>query len=259
MSASPPMVELRGISKSFAKRALVQNRSFTLTDIDITVSRGEVVGILGESGSGKSTVANIVTRLTGYDGGTYLFSGRDVAGFTRRESFDFKSQVQIVFQDPYGSLNPRATASDSILEGMALHRPGLSRAERGTRVDRLFEEVGLPAQAGSRYPHEFSGGQRQRIAIARALAVEPELLVCDEPLSSLDVSIQAQVLELFVRLIRQHQLTIIFISHDLNIVRLLCDRVYVMNQGRIVEHGPAGDVLSHPRDDYTARLLAAVY
>lgn len=257
--SSNPLVVLQGVGKSFGKRLLVQNRSFALNDINVTVNRGEVVGILGESGSGKSTVANIVTRLTGYDGGRYMYDGRNVAEYLKSESFDFKSKVQIVFQDPYGSLNPRATVAGSIGEGIKLHQPQLSRAERDQRVVQLLEEVGLPAACGDRYPHEFSGGQRQRIAIARALAVEPELLVCDEPLSSLDVSIQAQVLELFVKLIRERHLTIIFISHDVNVVRLICDRVYVMHEGRIVEEGKALDVLTHPRNAYTERLLAAVY
>ena len=223
------------------------------------MAKGEVVGLLGESGSGKSTVANIITRLIGFDSGTYLFEGRDVAALSRKDSFAFKSKVQIVFQDPYSSLNPRATVRASILEALALHQAGLSRQAREERADRLFEEVGLSPQVGGRYPHAFSGGQRQRIAIARALAVEPTLLVCDEPLSSLDVSIQVQILELFVRLIRDRGLTMVFISHDVGVMRLLCDRVYVMNQGRIVEHGRTEDVLETPADDYTARLLAAVY
>ncbi len=254
-----PMVELTGIAKSFARRLFVQNRSFALAGIDMTVRRGEVVGILGESGSGKSTVANIITSLTAYDGGTYRFMGRDVAAFTRAERFGFKKDVQIVFQDPYGSLNPRATVRASVVESLILHRKDLSRAARIERADQLIEEVGLAADSGDRYPHEFSGGQRQRVAIARAIAVEPQLLVLDEPLSSLDVSIQAQILELFVRMIKERDLTIVFISHDVNVVRLLCNRVYVMNQGAVVEEGFAREVLSRPQNAYTARLLEAVY
>jgi ABC-type glutathione transport system ATPase component len=253
------LVDLTGISKSFARRLFVQSRSFALRDIDLRIGRGEVVGILGESGSGKSTVANIIARLTDFDGGSYHFKGRDVARLTRRESFAFKSDVQIVFQDPYGSLNPRATIKSSVMESLLLHKPDLNRAQRLDRADRLLAEVGLNPDWGDRYPHEFSGGQRQRVAIARALAVEPELLVCDEPLSSLDVSIQAQILELFVRMIREHHLTIVFISHDVNVVRLICDRVYVMSDGRIVEKGLARDVLNNPQNEYTERLLEAVY
>lgn len=254
-----PLVTLSAVGKSYGRRLLVQNRSFTLSDINFEVHRGEVVGILGESGSGKSTVANIITRLTSYTEGRYDYEGQDVASFGRSDSFSFKSKVQIVFQDPYGSLNPRATVAASIAEGIKLHRTELDKAQRDARVAALLEEVGLPADCGNRYPHEFSGGQRQRIAIARALAVGPELLVCDEPLSSLDVSIQAQVLELFVKLIEERHLTIVLISHDVNVVRLICERVYVMHEGRIVEEGRTADVLNHPQNAYTARLLEAVY
>lgn len=259
MNDAIPLVRLRGLSKTFRRSAFVQNRSFALHDIDIDVMPGEVVGILGESGSGKSTVANIVTRLTGFDDGRYEFDGCDVRSFDRKADFAFKARAQIIFQDPYGSLNPRATVGASIREGLKLHKPGMSRPDMDRRVRTLFEEVGLGPERIDGYPHEFSGGQRQRIAIARALAVEPELLVCDEPLSSLDVSIQAQILELFAKLRRERNLTLIFISHDLNVSRMLCDRVYVMNQGRIVEKGAAGEVLTNPQHAYTAQLLDAVY
>ncbi len=259
MAAQEPIVKMQGVSKTYARRALMQARSFSLKEIDLKVDRREVVGLLGESGSGKSTLANIITQLTAYDAGTYFYDGRDVKGYTATDRFAFKSAVQIVFQDPYGSLNPRATVGSIVHEGLAIHQPGLARAERHMRVRQLMDEVGLSGDVLSRYPHEFSGGQRQRIAIARAMAVEPELLVCDEPLSSLDVSIQAQVLELFVRLIRQHDLTMVFITHDIKVARLLCDRVYVMLDGRIVEQGRAIDVLSNPQTEYTAELIEAVY
>ena len=258
-STNAPLVEMCGVGKTFARRALVQNRSFELRDIDLTVAPGEVVGLLGESGSGKSTVANIMTMLTRFDRGQYRFKGRDVQEFGRKDRFTFKSEVQIVFQDPYGSLNPRANVGAIISESLILHQPQMNRSQRLDRVRALLEEVGLSNVPLDKYPHEFSGGQRQRIAIARALAVEPVLLVCDEPLSSLDVSIQAQVLELFERLIRDLDVTMVFITHDLNVARLLCDRVYVMNEGRIVEEGDAEAVLLHPQNDYTARLLEAVY
>ncbi|WP_226782829.1 ABC transporter ATP-binding protein [Oceaniglobus trochenteri] len=256
---SEPMVTLEGVGKTFASRALVRTRSFALSDVDMVVNKGEIVGILGESGSGKSTVANIITRLLKHDAGTYRFKGRDVTGYSKAELMAFKSDVQIVFQDPYGSLNPRATIRNIVRESLIIHRPDLTRAQQDDRVSELMFEVGLGGQDIDRYPHEFSGGQRQRIAIARAMAVEPELLVCDEPLSSLDVSIQAQVLELFTRLIRDHDLTMVFITHDLNVARLLCDRVYVMFQGRVVESGAAREVLNNPQQEYTASLLEAVY
>jgi ABC-type glutathione transport system ATPase component len=259
MTEDTPLIALEGLGKRFARRALVQGTDFALTDIDLTVRRGDVVGILGESGSGKSTLANIITLLTGFDSGRYLYKGRDVTDFDRKARFAFKSEVQIIFQDPYGSLNPRATVRGSLREAIGLHHPSLSRSGIDDSIAALLEEVGLPSGALDRYPHEFSGGQRQRIAIARALAVRPEVLVCDEPLSSLDVSIQAQVLQLFVRLIRERGLTMIFISHDINVTRLLCDHVHVMHTGRIVEHGPTEEILSNPQDAYTARLLASVY
>ena len=258
MSAAP-MVEMRGIGKIFGRRALVKNRGFALSEIDLDVHRGEVVGLLGESGSGKSTLANIITRLTGYTSGSYRFKGRDVTADDKAAWMAFKSDVQIVFQDPYGSLNPRATIRAIVAEGLRIHQPQLGRDAREERVRALMQEVGLGLDGLDRYPHEFSGGQRQRIAIARAMAVQPELLVCDEPLSSLDVSIQAQVLELFARLIRERDLTMVFITHDINVARLLCDRVYVMLEGRIVEHGPAARVLADPQHDYTAGLIRAVY
>lgn len=259
MASQAPVVRLNGVSKAYAHKFLLQSRSFSLRDVSLEIFPGEVVGILGESGSGKSTVANILTRLLSYDSGEYLYKQRDVKALGRKESFQFKSEVQIIFQDPFGSLNPRATVGNSVREALILHKKGLSRKQMNGRVSQLFDEVGLPAASHHRYPHEFSGGQRQRIAIARALAVEPELLVCDEPLSSLDVSIQAQVIELFIRLISDHGLTMVFITHDLNVARLLCDRVYIMNDGRVVEQGKASDVLNNPKDEYTARLLEAVY
>lgn len=259
MSVPETIVELKGVTKRYARRLLVQSTDFAVEDVDIAIRPGEVVGILGESGSGKSTLANIITRLTPFDGGTYRYKGRDVSTFSRGDAFAFKSDVQIVFQDPYGSLNPRATAGASVRESLMLHKRELSASQMSARVIELFDEVGLPREGIERYPHEFSGGQRQRVAIARALAVDPELLVCDEPLSSLDVSIQAQVLELFVRLIGQHKLTMVFISHDINVARLLCDRVFIMHNGRIVEDGPTEAVLNQPTNEYTARLLASVY
>ena len=253
------MVALRGIAKTFGRPALVKNRSFALQDIDLDVHRGEVVGLLGESGSGKSTLANIITRLTTFTAGSYHYNGQDVTLHDKAARKAHKSDVQIVFQDPYGSLNPRVTIRGSIGEGLKIHQPQMDAAAREARVQALMQEVGLRMDGLDRYPHEFSGGQRQRIAIARAMAVEPELLVCDEPLSSLDVSIQAQVLELFARLIRERDLTMVFITHDINIARLLCDRVYVMLNGRIVERGAAAAVLKEPQHEYTAGLIEAVY
>ena len=256
-NSTAPLLQIKGLSKSYEKKYLVQTTDFSLQGIDIELQDGEVVGILGESGSGKSTLANIITMLTPFNDGSVLFRGRDIRSFDRSERFAFKSDVQIVFQDPYGSLNPRATVRNSIREGLTLHRRDISAQQMDGRIDDLLRMVGLAGENPDKYPHEFSGGQRQRIAIARALAVEPSLLICDEPLSSLDVSIQAQIIELFASLISDLGLSMLFISHDINVVHLLCNRVYVMHGGRIVESGRTATVLENPSDEYTKRLLSA--
>lgn len=252
-------MKISGLSKTYEKRYLVQVSDFTLQDVSLDLYDGEVVGILGESGSGKSTIANIIVKLAPFQGGQVLFRGKDIRSFDAAENLGYKSEVQIVFQDPFGSLNPRATIRSSIREGLVLHRKDMSRAEMDDEIDSLLARVGLAGEDPGKYPHEFSGGQRQRVAIARALAVQPRLLICDEPLSSLDVSIQAQILELFLNLIEDLGLTILFISHDINVVRLLCDRVYVMRAGRIVETGTTAGVLADPQHPYTRNLLDAVY
>ena len=253
------MLKISGLSKTYERRYLVQASDFSLQDVSLELHDGEVVGILGESGSGKSTIANIIVQLTPFDGGRVLFRGRDVRSFDSSERFNYKSEVQIVFQDPFGGLNPRARIRQSIREGLVLHRRQLSPGEMDEEIDGLLARVGLAGEDPDKYPHEFSGGQRQRIAIARAFAVQPSLLICDEPLSSLDVSIQAQIIELFVSLIKDLGLTILFISHDINVVRLLCDRVYVMRGGRIVESGTTAGVLADPKHEYTRMLLDAMF
>ena len=254
-----PLLKISGLSKTYEKRYLVQASDFSLQDIGLELFDGEVVGILGESGSGKSTVANIIVKLAPFDAGQILYRGKDIRSFDAAENFRYKSEVQIVFQDPFGSLNPRATIRRSIQEGLVLHRRSLSAREMEEEIDGLLARVGLAGESPDKYPHEFSGGQRQRVAIARALAVRPSLLICDEPLSSLDVSIQAQILELFVNLLKDLGLTILFISHDINVVRLLCDRVYVMRDGRIVESGASSSILADPKHEYTRNLLDAVF
>ena len=254
-----PLLQVKGLSKSFAKRYLVQQSNFSLQDINLEMFDGEVVGILGESGSGKSTLANIITRLTPFSEGQIIYRGSEIRSHSSSEIFKYKSEVQIVFQDPYGSLNPRSTIRSSIKEGLRLHQSHLSRQEMDDRVEGLLKSVGLASENPDKFPHEFSGGQRQRVAIARAIAVQPTLLICDEPLSSLDVSIQAQIIELFARLIEEFRLTMLFISHDINVVRLLCDRVYVMSEGRIVESGKTSEILNNPKNDYTIKLIDSVF
>ena len=220
---------------------------------------GEVVGFLGESGSGKSTLASIITNLIIPNDGFYKYNGQNVFSYSRRQLKKFKSNVQMIFQDPYGSLNPRYSIKSTINEALLIHEPTLSSVAREKRIVNLLNDVGLDRTALEKFPHEFSGGQRQRIAIARAMSVGPELLVCDEPLSSLDVATQAQILNLFSALIDKKKFSMIFITHDINVAKILCDRLYVLSDGRIVEHGETKSVLNNPRHEYTSKLIDAVY
>ena len=242
---------LRGLFGSAKFRAL--------QDVDLTLRRGETLGIVGESGSGKSTLASTVLGLQRAASGEIRIGGRPLASY-RSSSAQWCAlcaRMQVVFQDPFGSLSPRMTVEQIVGEGLRVHKPNLSEQARSDRVAQLLEEVGLPADALLRYPHEFSGGQRQRIAIARALAVEPELLVLDEPTSALDVSVQQQVLALLTRLQKKYGLSYLFITHDLAVMRAMAHRVVVMKSGRIVESGDTLDVLRSPTHPYTQSLLAA--
>ncbi len=225
--------------------------------VSIAVHEGETLGLVGESGSGKSTLARLLLRLERPTAGRVLFRGRDLAERGRRELRGFRREAQIVFQDPFGSLNPRLTVGAALREVLRVH--GLARgAAARRRIDELLTLVGLDPGAALRYPHEFSGGQRQRIGVARALAVEPRLVVADEPVSALDVSVQAQVLNLLMDLQERLGLTYLFIAHDLAVVRQVSDRVVVMRAGRIVEEGAAARLFEAPEHPYTRSLLAAV-
>ena len=227
--------------------------------VSITVHQGETVGLVGESGSGKSTMGYAVLGLEHATTGHIRFEGHDVATMDRRRLRKLRARMQIVFQDPYGSLSPRLPVGDIVGEGLAVHEPGLPPAQRAARVAEALEEVGLPASAMERYPHEFSGGQRQRIAIARAMVLKPRFVVLDEPTSALDMSVQAQIVELLRRLQKDHHLGYLFISHDLKVVKALAHRVIVLRHGRVVEQGPAAEVLKRPREDYTRALIAAAF
>ncbi len=218
--------------------------------VSLHVDRGETLGLVGESGCGKSTLARLALGLEPPTAGRVVFDGRDLGGLRKAELRALRRRMQIVFQDPYASLNPRWSVGRSVGEGPAVH--GL-----GVCVAGLLERVGLPADAAERYPHAFSGGQRQRIGIARALAVDPELIVLDEPVSSLDVSVQAQILNLLSELQQERELAYLFISHDLAVVRHVSHRVAVMVQGQIVEEGPTEAIYRSPRHPYTRRLLAS--
>jgi len=225
--------------------------------VDFRIPAGQTLGLVGESGCGKSTVARMIMGLLPPDSGRIRYRGAEIADLTEKQRRPFRKQMQIVFQDPYGSLNPRMTVGQSIEEGLRIL--GISRGTpRRDRLAELLEMVGLAADTADRYPHEFSGGQRQRIGIARALSVEPSLVICDEPISALDVSIQAQIINLLKDLQEQLGLSYLFISHDLNVVGYLCNHVAVMYQGFIMEYAPAETLFADPLHPYTQTLLAAI-
>jgi ABC-type microcin C transport system duplicated ATPase subunit YejF len=255
-----PILAAESVSKRFHKeRSLfAASRSITAVDkIDLAIHAGETLALVGESGSGKSTLARMMVLLTRPDGGRILFRGADVTPLKRRRLADFRRAVQIVFQDPFASLNPRLSVGSIVAEPLVIHRIG-DRAERSRRVAEALEAVGLSAADAGRAPHAFSGGQRQRIAIARALIAEPEIVVLDEPLSALDVTVQRQILGVLAELKARHRLAYLFITHDLGVVRAVADRVAVMNRGRIVENAPTEALFTAPRAPYTATLLSAI-
>ncbi|KCB43108.1 ABC transporter ATP-binding protein [Bordetella hinzii] len=224
-----------------------------VNDVSFSVRRGQSLGLVGESGCGKSTVARTLLRLIEPDAGSIVFDGQDIRRASAQAMRALRRRVQIVFQDPYASLNPRRTVRQALSEPLRVHRMG-SAAEIARKVEAAIVEVGLPAAALDRYPHEFSGGQRQRIGIARALVLDPELIVADEPVSALDVSVQAQILQLLERLKRDRGLSFVFVSHDLGVIRHFCDTVCVMYLGRIIETGPTAQVLDRPRHPYSRVL-----
>jgi ABC-type oligopeptide transport system ATPase subunit len=255
-----PLVEVSHLVKHFVRNAGVLRKGTlvkAVDDVSFAIEVGETFGLVGESGSGKTTTGRCVLRLVEPSSGSVRFRGEDVLGFSRRRLREARRQMQIVFQDPYSSLNPRMRARQIVEEPLIIHRLG-DRAARRARVAELFQLVGLDAAHLPRYPHEFSGGQRQRIGLARALALNPSFLVLDEPVSALDVSVQAQVINLLVDLQRQFQLTYLFIAHDLRLVEHICNRVAVMYLGKIVEMGPTASLFAAPQHPYTRALLSAI-
>jgi ABC-type microcin C transport system duplicated ATPase subunit YejF len=258
--AGKPVIQAKNLRKEFRLRTgLFKSKSLiAVSDVSFDVARGRTVGIVGESGSGKTTVAMLFMRLLDASGGEARFQDRDLLTLTPRQMMAFRRRIQIVFQNPYASLNPRRSIGRTLVEPMRIHRLGADDTERYERARRLLERVGLPQDAMQRYPHEFSGGQRQRIAIARALAVEPEVLICDEPVSALDVSVQATVLNLLLDLQESLGLAYVFISHDLAVVKYMSDEVLVMREGEVVERGTPEAIFHSPQHDYTRKLLAAI-
>ncbi|WP_323142860.1 ABC transporter ATP-binding protein [Massilia phyllosphaerae] len=255
-----PLLEVRNLAKSFyVREGLFGKREFkAVKDVSFTLPRGKTLGVVGESGSGKTTVGLTLLRLHRATGGSALFDGRDLVSMSDRDYQAYKRRIQIIFQNPYASLNPRFTVGQILLEPMRIHRIGANDAERVAHAHDLLKRVGLPEQAFYRYPHEFSGGQRQRIAIARCLTMKPEILVCDESVSALDVSVQAQVLNLLQDLQDEYKMSYIFISHDLSVVKYISDRVMVMHHGSVVEMADADELYRNPQHPYTQTLLAAI-
>jgi peptide/nickel transport system ATP-binding protein/oligopeptide transport system ATP-binding protein len=258
-----PLVVVRDLVKHFpiTRGILFQRKIGAVRAVDgisFDVRRGESLGIVGETGCGKSTTAKLIMRLQDATSGQVRFDGNDITSMPRGHMKAIRREMQMIFQDPYSSLNPRKTVGSIIGEPFAIHGLKREKGERKRAVQELMETVGLNPEHYNRYPHQFSGGQRQRIGVARALALQPKLLIADEPVSALDVSIQAQVLNLLRDMQRQFGLTLIFIAHDLSVVRHMCDRVAVMYLGKIVEIGPGDDLYPFPRHPYTGALLSAV-
>jgi oligopeptide transport system ATP-binding protein len=259
---SEPLLEVTDLVKHFPiKSGLVIDRTVdyvrAVDSISFSVNKGETMGLVGESGSGKSTACRAVLQLLKPTSGSVKFEGREIAGVGRRELRPLRREMQMIFQDPYASLNPRKRVGQIVGDQLKIQKVASGKDLR-VRVEALLERVGLSPEHYDRFPHEFSGGQRQRIGIARALALEPKLVICDEPVSALDVSIQAQIINLLDDLQDELGLTYVFVAHDIGVVRHISDQIAVMNHGKIVESGDADQVCEHPRDDYTKKLLAAV-
>ena len=259
-SSAPVVLEVRSLAKSFwLKQGLFGKREFkAVQNVNFKLKKGHTLGVVGESGSGKTTMGLTLLRLHEPTGGEVIFDGQNLLTLSSRERQLMRRRIQIVFQNPYASLNPRFTIGQTLLEPMLIHGIGSSTAEREQRARGLLEKVGLDGRAFGKYPHEFSGGQRQRVAIARCLTLNPEVLVLDEAVSALDVSVQAQVLNLLKDLQDEFGLSYVFISHDLAVVRFISDEVLVMKDGVVVEQASAAQILAAPKEDYTKRLLAAI-
>jgi len=262
MNPGTPLLEVRDLRVYFPVHSGLLRRhtgDFKAVDgVSFTVEAGKTVGLVGESGSGKTTIGRSIVKLIPATSGQILWKGKDIRPLSDKEFRPLRREIQYIFQDPFGSLNPRMTVGAIVGEALEIHFRELGASERRDRVEALLKRVGLQPEMTARYPHEFSGGQRQRIGIARALAVEPEFLICDEPVSALDVSVQAQIVNLLQDLQEELGLALLFIAHDLAVVEHISETVLVLHRGRIVESGQASEVLRDPQDPYTRELLSAV-
>ena len=258
--SGPALIEVKGLRKDYPLKIGLFKRSVfgAVKGADFSLHRGRTLGVVGESGSGKTTVGMMLTRLTDATAGSIMFEGKDLAQLNAAQMRQYRSRIQIIFQNPYASLNPRFTVGQILIEPMRIHKIGTGDDDRARKALAMIEKVGLHADAFGKYPHEFSGGQRQRIAIARCLTMQPEIIVCDESVSALDVSVQATVLNLLLDLQEEFGLTYVFISHDLAVVKYMADEILVMSQGEIVERGSSDDIYNRPQHAYTRQLLGAI-
>jgi peptide/nickel transport system ATP-binding protein len=256
----PALIEVKGLRKDYPLKTGLFKRSVfsAVKAADFSLHKGRTLGVVGESGSGKTTIGMMLTRLTAATAGSIMFEGKDLAQLNAAQMRQYRSRIQIIFQNPYASLNPRFTVGQILTEPMRIHNIGANEDDRARKALAIIEKVGLSADSFGKYPHEFSGGQRQRVAIARCLTMQPEIIVCDESVSALDVSVQATVLNLLLDLQEEFGLTYVFISHDLAVVKYMADDILVMSQGEIVERGSSDDIYTRPQHPYTQQLLSAI-